>query len=147
MAKVGNKTVQRCPECGGKMRLGSRKEVLEYKGSHSTIQTRGLWCEDCPEGILEASALKKTEAAWVELKAAVDGLLTPSQVATHRKQLRLSQRKAGEILGGGPRAFQKYESGQVMVSAAMSHLLTLLANEPSRMSELVESRTPAIQEK
>jgi DNA-binding transcriptional regulator YiaG len=51
-------------------------------------------------------------------------------------RLRLSQRKAGELLGGGPRAFQKYESGEVMVSAAMSNLLRLLDKDPRRVKEL-----------
>lgn len=43
-------------------------------------------------------------------------------------------------LSGGPRAFQKYESGEVMISQAMSNLLRLLANDPRRLDEL---RAPA----
>jgi HTH-type transcriptional regulator/antitoxin MqsA len=53
-----------------------------------------------------------------------------------REALGLSQRKAGELLGGGPRAFQKYESGKQAVSVPMSHLLRLLARDPSRLKEL-----------
>ena len=33
-----------------------------------------------------------------------------------------SQRKARELLGGGPRAFQKYEAGTQAVSSPLSHL-------------------------
>jgi HTH-type transcriptional regulator / antitoxin MqsA len=57
-------------------------------------------------------------------------------VAAVREKPGLSQRKAGEILGGGPRAFQKYESGSQAVSAPMSNLLRLLAKDPSRLQEL-----------
>jgi HTH-type transcriptional regulator/antitoxin MqsA len=55
--------------------------------------------------------------------------------------LGLSQRKASELLGGGPRAFQKYESGTQALSVAMSHLLRLLAKDPARLRELTGPAT------
>src|SRR5580704_767605 len=60
----------------------------------------------------------------------------PKEVAAARERLGISQRKAGEILGGGPRAFQKYEAGKQALSVPMSRLLTLLANNPKRLREL-----------
>jgi HTH-type transcriptional regulator/antitoxin MqsA len=57
-----------------------------------------------------------------------------------REKLRLSQRRAGEVLGGGPRAFQKYESGKQAVSVPMSNLLRLLARDPSRLREIAPGR-------
>jgi HTH-type transcriptional regulator/antitoxin MqsA len=127
---------QSCPECGGIMTFRVKAEDIEYKGRHTTIHTEAWWCTSCDEGILEAAALQANEQAYLQLKAQVEGLLTAEAVAQVRKKLRLSQRKAGELLGGGPRAFQKYESGSVVVSAPMSNLLTLLNNEPSRLKEL-----------
>lgn len=136
MSKSTPKKSQACPECGGKMTYRTKTEELEYKGHTTKISTKGWWCASCGEGILDAEALKASERAFLDLKAEVDGLLSPSEVAAIRKRLRLSQRRAGELLGGGPRAFQKYESGQVMVSAAMSNLLRLLDNDPRRVKEL-----------
>jgi HTH-type transcriptional regulator/antitoxin MqsA len=136
MAKTTRKTSQPCPECGGKMTFKTKTEELEYKGYTTKVRTKGWWCASCGEGILDADALKLSERAFLELKAEVDGLLSPDEVAAIRKRLRLSQRRAGDLLGGGPRAFQKYESGQVMVSAAMSNLLRLLDNDPRRIEEL-----------
>jgi HTH-type transcriptional regulator/antitoxin MqsA len=49
------------------------------------------------------------------------------------------------LLGGGPRAFQKYEAGTQAVSSPMSHLLTLLANDPKRLDELRGLRSTARQ--
>ena len=63
--------------------------------------------------------------------------LGPAQV---REKLRLSQGRAGEVLGGGPRAFQKYESGKQAVSVPMSNLLRLLARDPSRLREIASGR-------
>ncbi|MGH7293988.1 MAG: type II TA system antitoxin MqsA family protein, partial [Polyangiaceae bacterium] len=77
------------------------------------------------------------ERAFLQLKAVVDGVLGPKEVAKVREALGLSQRKAGEVLGGGPRAFQKYESGKQAVSTPMSHLLRLLEKDPSRLKEIV----------
>ena len=53
-----------------------------------------------------------------------------------RKKLHLSQEEAGVRIGGGPRAFQKYESGDVLPSRAISNLLTILAEEPSMLNLL-----------
>ena len=61
---------------------------------------------------------------------------TLQDVNSVRERLGLSQRRAGEVLGGGPRSFQKYESGTQAVSVPMSLLLTLLSNDPSRLNEL-----------
>jgi HTH-type transcriptional regulator/antitoxin MqsA len=123
------------------MTFKTKTEELEYKGYVTKMRTNGWWCGSCGEGILDAEALKASERAFLELKAEVDGLLSPDEVAAIRKRLRLSQRKAGELLGGGPRAFQKYESGEVMVSAAMSNLLRLLDKDPRRVKELEVART------
>lgn len=134
------KKTQPCPACGGEMSFKTRTEELEYKGYTTKIRTKGWWCGSCDEGVLDADALKASERAFLNLKAEVDGLLSPDEVATIRKRLKLSQRRAGELLGGGPRAFQKYESGQIMVSAAMSNLLRLLDRDPRRIRELEEGR-------
>lgn len=127
---------QPCLECGGPMKFEKRPEVLTYRDQQRTIKTLGWWCDKCGEGILSGDALKTHEHAFLEFKAEVDGVMGPEEVASVRKRLGLSQRKAGEILGGGPRAFQKYESGTQAASVPMSNLLRLLANDPRRLEEL-----------
>ena len=54
-----------------------------------------------------------------------DGLLTGEQILDIRKSLRLNQRQAAAIFGGGSNAFNKYESGEVLQSFAMDRLLRL----------------------
>ena len=76
--------------------------------------------------------------AFLELRAKVEGVLSPDEVAGIRERLQLSQRRAGELLGGGPRAFQKYESGTQQVSTPMANLLRLLDKDPRRLAEIVE---------
>jgi HTH-type transcriptional regulator/antitoxin MqsA len=122
------------------MRYEKHDDVLEYAGHKRTIKTTGWWCTKCDEGIMTGEALVKHERAFLQLKAGVDGVLGPREVVKAREALGLSQRKAGEILGGGPRAFQKYESGKQAVSVPMSHLLRLLARDPSRLREIEQSK-------
>lgn len=140
MPRTPQKKTQPCPECGSKMTFKAKTDELEYKGHTTKIRTKGWWCDSCGEGILDSEALKASERAFLALKAEVDGLLSPEEVASIRKRLGLSQRRAGELLGGGPRAFQKYEAGQVMVSAPMNNLLRLLDRDPKRMEELVQAK-------
>ena len=136
---------QSCPSCGGEMRFEKRTDTLLYKGHERKIQTQAWWCKSCDEAILAGEALRARELELQKLKAEVDEVLAPADVAAVRTRLGLSQRKAGELLGGGPRAFQKYEAGTQAVSSPMSHLLTLLANDPKRLDELRGLRSTAKQ--
>ncbi len=138
-----NPQTQACPECGGEMRHEKRPEQLEYLGHQRACMTLSWWCSQCGEAILDGAALRASETAFLELKAEVEGVLGPADVAAARTRLGLSQRKAGELLGGGPRAFQKYESGKQSVSVPMSRLLTLLAKDPRRLQELPGAPRPS----
>ncbi|MGC9986934.1 MAG: type II toxin-antitoxin system MqsA family antitoxin [Polyangia bacterium] len=131
---------QPCPECGGVMRYERREDVLVYKGQERSWKTLAWWCMQCGEAIFAGKPLLARDRAFQQLKADVDQVLGPGEVAQVRGRLRLSQRRAGEVLGGGPRAFQKYESGKQAVSVPMSNLLRLLARDPSRLRELAPRR-------
>jgi len=129
------KTIQ-CPECGGTAALDTRRDMVEYKGHKAPVRVAGHWCQKCGEAVFEGDALEKRERAFLELRAKVEGVLSPRHVATIRERLKLSQRRAGELLGGGPRAFQKYESGGQQVSVPMANLLRLLEKDPRRLGEI-----------
>lgn len=128
--------IQPCPECGGIMRYERRHDVLAYKGQERVVRTLAWWCTKCGEAIVAGKALLARDRAFQKLKAEVDHVLGPAEITTVRERLHLSQRKAGEVLGGGPRAFQKYESGKQAVSVPMSNLLRLLARDPARLEEI-----------
>jgi HTH-type transcriptional regulator/antitoxin MqsA len=70
------------------------------------------------------------------LKAHSEGLLGPEEIRRIRKKLHLSQETAGLLIGRGPRAFQKYESGDLLPSRAVSSALVLLDHDPGALAVL-----------
>jgi HTH-type transcriptional regulator/antitoxin MqsA len=128
------------PETGAVLKRSIRRRKLEYKGVERAFDLPGWWPADDGDGILEPGDLKIVDEAFSELRAEAAERLKADEVRRIRTRLKLSQRRAGEILGGGPRAFQKYESGEVVVSRPMANLLLLLDRDPSRLKELIAGR-------
>lgn len=71
--------------------------------------------------------------------------LTPADIRRIREKLRLSQVEAGEILGGGPRAFTKYENGTIKPAAAVNNILRLLDASPTALATLAGKRVSPIE--
>ena len=71
-----------------------------------------------------------------------DTPLKPDQIRVIREGLGLSQREAGSILGGGPNAFAKYESGTLAPAAALANLLLVLRDNPTALSTLRPDHAP-----
>ncbi len=67
--------------------------------------------------------------------------MTPDEIREIRKGLGLSQTEAGELLGGGPRAFTKYEAGSVKPAASVVNLLRLLDSHPEMIAPLKGDRS------
>ncbi|MCU0665407.1 MAG: type II toxin-antitoxin system MqsA family antitoxin [Myxococcota bacterium] len=131
-----NKSNIVCHECNCVMRRGTKPVAFSYRGRSITVDQPGWYCDGCDEAIYSGKDMGATELAFAEIKAEVDNVLGPQEVRAIRKRLGLSQRRAGELLGGGQRAFQKYEAGAVEVSKPMSNLLRLLNKQPSLLEEL-----------
>ena len=65
--------------------------------------------------------------------------LEPDQIRIIREGLGLSQREAGQVLGGGPNAFAKYESGTLAPAAALP---LVLRDNPAALGTLQPDRAP-----
>ena len=123
-----------CLRCDGKaVQVRHKEDVLDYKGL--TLEVAGLadtaciacgheWTTDGQEQdnlalIREAFALKRDAVRTKE------GLLTGEQIADVLDQLHIAKAEAATLFGGGPNAFGKYISGEVLQSFAMDRLLRL----------------------
>ena len=122
-----------CPETGAPMRRGVRPLDLTYKGMTVTIDMPGWYCSASGESIHTGADMQVSDRALNRLKARAEGLLDPAEIRRIRKRLGLTQEAAGELIGGGPRAFQKYEAGDLLPSRAVSSSLRLLDRDPGAL--------------
>jgi len=125
-----------CPETGSPMYRGVRPMTLTYKDQSLTFDMPGWYCDQSDESIHTGDDMKVSDRMLNLLKARSEGLLEPEQIRRIRKKLHLSQEAAGMLIGGGPRAFQKYESGDLLPSRAISSALLLLNHDPEALSLL-----------
>lgn len=114
----------------------TRPMTITYKGQSSTFDMPGWYSTKCDEAIHDPEDTKAYNAAIKELKIRVENLLPPKEVKRIRESFGLTQRDAGTIIGGGPNAFQKYESGENLVSKGMSNFLRILERHPEEVDEL-----------
>ena len=125
-----------CPKTGAPMLRDVRPMTLTYKGESITFDQPGWYSDESDEGILVGKYLRISDRVLNRLKARSEGLLEPEEIRRIRKKLKLSQEAAGQIIGGGPRAFQKYESGDLLPSRAISSALILLDHDPKALMVL-----------
>jgi HTH-type transcriptional regulator/antitoxin MqsA len=129
-----------CPETGAVMVRGTRPVTLAYKGRSITVDMPGWYAEGIEDGIHDGNDMKVSDRALHRLKARAEGLLEPEDIRRIRRNLGLSQREAGAVIGGGPNAFQKYEAGDVVVSHAISSALRILDAYPDALAILLAHR-------
>jgi HTH-type transcriptional regulator/antitoxin MqsA len=132
-----------CPETGAPMYRGARPMTLAYKGKNVTFDMPGWYCDQSDESIHTGEDMKVSDRMLHRLKAQGEGLLEPEEIRRIRKKLHLSQEAAGLLIGGGPRAFQKYENGDLLPSRAINSALVLLDHNPESLSVLEIRRKAA----
>jgi HTH-type transcriptional regulator/antitoxin MqsA len=127
------------------MHRAVRPLTLTYKGESLTVDMPGWYCDQSEESIHTGEDMKVSDRALNRLKARSEGLLEPEEIKHIRKRLGLTQQAAGDLIGGGPRAFQKYEAGDLLPSRAISSALALLDHNPSALAVLSarHAATPA----
>ena len=111
--------------------------TISYKGQSAVIGIPGWYCHESGESIHTAEDMKVSDKALKHLKMEVEKLLKPAEVRRIRADaLKLSQAMASKIIGGGPNWFQKYDSGEVVLSRAASNLLRVLEHRPQELEFL-----------
>ncbi|MDT8316936.1 MAG: type II toxin-antitoxin system MqsA family antitoxin [bacterium] len=127
-----------CPVCGaGELTRKVIEETFEYKGRHLTIPDYVVYeCDACEEEIVDKKTLKTSSGPIKDFYRAVDGLLTSAEIKIIRQKLALTQEEMANILGGGKKAFARYEKGQIIQSRGMDNLLRILDKYPYTLDAL-----------
>src|SRR6187551_1727799 len=108
------------PDTGKCLRRDVRPQTVTVGSLSCTVEVPGWYPDDDSDSLHDGADLKASDAAFVELRRAY-----AERVRAVRKRLKLTQEEAGRIIGGGRRAFQKYESGATPPSDAAVGLLEI----------------------
>jgi len=90
----------------------------------------GYCCDTCGADPIFRDQIKRNHLKIADAKRVADGLLVGEEIRRIRMRLKLTQREAAEVFGGGANAFSKYERGDVVQSVAMDRLLRLIDRAP-----------------
>jgi HTH-type transcriptional regulator/antitoxin MqsA len=119
------------PETGKVLRRDTRAQTVRVGSLTREVQVPGWYPDDGSDSIHTGAELKASNDAFRELTAQYG-----EHVKSIRKAAKLSQEEAGRIIGGGRRAFQKYESGKTPPSTAAVGLIELLRRHPEEVEFL-----------
>ncbi|NOT58024.1 MAG: type II toxin-antitoxin system MqsA family antitoxin [Deltaproteobacteria bacterium] len=129
--------MEQCLACGGGPLKRSAKPVsFSYKGQVLTYQQPGEWCGVCGEGFLRKSDKEATDPVLADFQARLDNRLSPTEIRRIRKKLGLTQKQAGEMIGGGSLAFRRYETGKAVPPTGTENFLRVLDRHPDLRAEL-----------
>jgi putative zinc finger/helix-turn-helix YgiT family protein len=128
-----------CPVCGqGVLNLVSRAEEFEYKEQRKVMSIERLECSVCQETFVDGHAAAKFEPTLRLWRREVDGLLMPEEIRAIRNQLGVTQAQMAAVVGGGAKAFAKYETGAVNPSRGLDAFLRTIRRRPEVFFELAK---------
>ena len=119
------------PKTGDVLRRDARMQTLSVGSLSREVEVPGWYPEDDGDSIHSGAELQAIDQAYLELRAAY-----AARVKAVRKKLGLTQEEAGRIIGGGRRAFQKYERGTMQPSEAAVGLIESLDLHPNEVATL-----------
>jgi HTH-type transcriptional regulator/antitoxin MqsA len=132
----------RCHICGkGELVEETRDTPYTYKGRKTVLKNiSGEWCPSCGEVFLRKGEIDNYMIAVKTFKKQVNASLVDAEyVATVRKKLKLDQREAANLFGGGVNAFSRYETGKAVPPVALVKLLKILDGHPELLEEIRSS--------
>ncbi|WP_333879298.1 type II toxin-antitoxin system MqsA family antitoxin [Methylobacter sp.] len=129
----------KCPSCAAAELVHDTRDMpYIYKGESTIIPAvTGDFCPACDESILDAIESRRTMNFMLEFNKQVNAsIVDPGFIASVRKKLKLDQREAAEIFGGGVNAFSRYENGKTKPPLALVKLLRILDRHPDLLDEV-----------
>jgi HTH-type transcriptional regulator/antitoxin MqsA len=119
------------PVTGATLRRDVRPQMVRFGSMARSVPVPGWYPDGDGDAIHSGADLAESERVFAELKSAY-----AAHVRAVRKRLGLTQEEAGRLIGGGRRAFQKYESGAMPPSQAAIGLIEILHRHPEHIDVL-----------
>jgi len=132
------KDARLCEICGmGHTREERIDEVIRYEGLEAVVPDYLIFvCDTCGEATVDPESVKRAEPIVCDLHRRGEGMFTSDEIRAIRESFGLSQDDFGVLLGGGKKAFARYENGRVMQARSMDNLLRVLKAYPQALTEL-----------
>lgn len=130
----------KCIECdSGEYIHDVRDMPYIYKGKKTVIPAvSGRYCSHCDAVLVDNVDAQRVSEAMIEFNKQVNATLAdPLYIQRVRKKLKLDQRQASQIFGGGVTAFSRYETGKATPPVALVKLLKILYKHPDLLAEVV----------
>ena len=125
-----------CPVCpDGRLVRETRTVRYEYRGEILEYEQFGGWCLSCGEAVLSGEEMASTEGFLIAFMRQVEQKQA-GELARIRRKLKLTQKQAAALTGGGHNAFSRYERGEAKPLPAVMHLFRLLDRHPELLDEL-----------
>src|SRR5271166_3071833 len=131
-----------CPACAASRSathtsglVSPKMLTIDVDGQSFTCGQPGWWASlDDPEDnegqLIDEDNVIRNAARREARAKAKHSTLSPLVIRAIRESCGLSQQEAARVFGGGRKAFEKYEAGEVAPSSSMTRLLLLAARRP-----------------
>lgn len=128
-----------CLQCddGTKLKLQTKDVTVEARGESCIVaKVTGWHCPVCGE--IEYTDQDSADRVWSAIEAlGVKAKARDAALLVHaRKRLKLTQKQAAELTGGGHNAFSRYERGEAVPMRAVVNLFKILDKHPELVKEL-----------
>lgn len=123
------------PVTGKTLSRQVRAQVVSFGSLSESVEVPGWYPDDDSDSIHSGADLTQSEETFARLRNAYG-----DHVRAIRKALGLTQGEAGNLVGGGPRAFQKYEKGLMPPSDTAVGLLEIPWDDPAKIELLKRLR-------
>lgn len=137
LASVPDKFCLQCDD-GTQLEFKSKDVTVKVRGESCVVpQVTGWHCPVCGE--IEYTDETDSNRVWqaIETMGAQARARDAALLVHARKRLKLTQKQAAELTGGGHNAFSRYERGEAVPMRAVVNLFKILDKHPELVKELV----------
>jgi HTH-type transcriptional regulator / antitoxin MqsA len=129
---------RQCATCGSPGMVYGRRDIArDFEGTSITVpNVEGWLCTVCGELEFETPESARGFFEQVTVLQQQERVRQASELRAIRKRLKLTQRQAAELFGGGANAFSDYERGAARPARSTVLLLHLLDHHPELLQEL-----------
>jgi HTH-type transcriptional regulator / antitoxin MqsA len=135
-----------CPAClSGTLKRHAFQSSVVHAGVKDAIQQAKLVCSHCGIELFDETCSRENRRSLVVFQKRVDGVPTGAEIKAMRLRAKLSSERAGRLLGGGPKAFSKYENEEIVPTGGMLTIMRLLIAYPAAINLVLAAKGEAMQ--